>query len=91
MTLDRQMNGWMEGCTDRWLKPQNLGVDGKSQFCSWIFGHFFNWRWGNFVSKIAKFSKKIGFFTPASTVNRKNLGSHRSKIYLPSARAAKTL
>ena len=63
----------------------------SSLFCSWILGHFSNWKWVNFLSKIAKFSKKIDFFTPASTVNRKNLGPYQSEILLPSARAAKTL
>ena len=41
--------------------------------------------------KLPIFQKKIGFFTPASTVNRKNLGPYQSEILLPSARAAKTL
>ena len=35
--------------------------------------------------------KKIDFFTPALAVNKKNQGQNRSKIFLPSARAAKTL
>ena len=43
------------------------------------------------MSKVDKFSKKIDFFTPASTVNKKNQGQYRSKIFLPSARAGKTL
>ena len=35
--------------------------------------------------------KKIDFFTPASTVNKKNSGQNQSKFFLPSARAARTL
>ena len=35
--------------------------------------------------------KKIDFFTTASTVNKKNWGQNRSKFFLRSARAAKTL
>ena len=35
--------------------------------------------------------KKIDFFAPASTISKKNLGKYWSKIFLPSARAGKTL
>ena len=45
----------------------------------------------NFLSKVDKFSKKIDFFTPASTVNKKNEGQNRSKIFFSSSKAAKTL
>ena len=34
---------------------------------------------------------KIVFFSPASSVSKKNLSKYRSKIFLPSARAGKTL
>ena len=55
------------------------------------FRSFFELEVGEFFVQNCQIFKKIDFFTPASTVNRKNLGSYRSKILLPSARAAKTL
>ena len=39
----------------------------------------------NFLSKVENFKKEIDFFTPASTVNKKNLESYRSKIHLASS------
>ena len=35
--------------------------------------------------------KKNDFFSPASTVNKKNLGWNQSKIFLQSSRAGKNL
>ena len=55
------------------------------------FRSFFKLEVGEFFVQNCQIFKKIDFFTPASTVNRKILGPYRSEILLPSARAAKTL
>ena len=55
------------------------------------FTSFFKLEVGEFFVQNCQIFKKIDFFTPASTVNKKKLGSYRSKIHLPSARAGKTL
>ena len=55
------------------------------------FRSFFKLDVGEFLVQNCQIFKKIDFFTPASTVNRKNLGPYQSEILLPSARAAKTL
>ena len=55
------------------------------------FKSFFKLEVAKFFVQNCPIFKKIDFFTPASMVNKKKWGINRSKFFLPSARAAKTL